>query len=79
MSAEDRQEMIRSMVEGLAERLATEGGPPAEWGRLIGALAVLNETERARAVLAEARAAFDGDPEAVAEINAAAARVGLDG
>ena len=79
MSAEDRQAMIRSMVEGLAERLATEGGPPAEWGRLIGALAVLNETERARAVLAEARAAFDGDPEAVAEINAAAARAGLDG
>lgn len=79
MSAEDRQAMIRSMVEGLAERLSTEGGPPDEWARLIGALVVLNETDRARAILEEARAAFDGDPEAVAAIDAAAARAGLDG
>ena len=55
MTAEERQEMIRGMVAGLSDRLATEGGSPEEWARLIGALGVLGETERAQAILEEAR------------------------
>ena len=40
MSEADRKEMIRGMVTQLSDRLATEGGPPAEWARLIRALGV---------------------------------------
>lgn len=76
MTAEERQEMIRSMVEGLADRLATDGGPPEDWARLIGALGVLGETERARAVADEALEVFADSPEALATIRAARQRVG---
>ncbi|AXI56887.1 c-type cytochrome biogenesis protein CcmI [Sulfitobacter sp. JL08] len=65
MSVEDRQEMIRGMVNGLSDRLATEGGPPFDWARLIAALGVLGEEERAIAVYTEALSIFDGDPEAI--------------
>ena len=76
MTADERQEMIRSMVEGLADRLATDGGPPEDWARLIGALGVLGETERARAVADEALEVFADSPEALATIRAARQRVG---
>ncbi|WP_413719745.1 c-type cytochrome biogenesis protein CcmI [Silicimonas sp. MF1-12-2] len=76
MTAEERQDMIRGMVEGLAERLATDGGPPEDWARLIGALGVLGETARARAVADEALAVFAGNSDALATINAARARIG---
>lgn len=73
MNAEDRNEMIRGMVEGLAERLATEGGTPDEWARLISALGVLGEVERARTIAEEARGVFAGKDAALAAIEAAAA------
>jgi len=77
MAPEDRQAMIRGMVEGLAERLATQGGPAPDWARLITALAVLGETERARSIWQEGRAVFEGDPNGRAAIDAAAERSGL--
>lgn len=58
MSPEERQDMIRGMVAGLAERLATEGGPPGDWARLIRAYGVLGETERAAAIWSEAQEVF---------------------
>lgn len=73
MSAEDRTEMIRGMVGGLAERLATEGGPPQDWARLIGAYVVLGETASARAVYDEALVVFADLPEAIALIEEAGA------
>lgn len=77
MTPDERQDMIRGMVDGLAERLATEGGGPAEWARLINALAVLGETDRARAILDEARETFAETPEALSQIEAAARQAGL--
>lgn len=77
MSDQDRQAMIRSMVEGLADRLATEGGTAAEWARLIGALGVLGETGRARAIRDEALQVFANDPAALDQIAAAGRRAGL--
>lgn len=65
MSAEDRTAMVEGMVEGLASRLADEGGPPQDWARLVGALKVLGQTERAEAIAAEARVVFAGNVEAV--------------
>ena len=46
MTPEDRQAMIQGMVDGLADRLATEGGPVEDWARLITSLGVLGETDR---------------------------------
>ncbi|MBR9651714.1 c-type cytochrome biogenesis protein CcmI [Thalassovita aquimarina] len=77
MSAEDRQDMIRNMVAGLAERLGTEGGSPEEWSRLIGAYGVLGEVNKAREIWIEAQQVFAGKPDALATVRAGAERAGL--
>jgi cytochrome c-type biogenesis protein CcmH len=77
MSPEERAEMIRSMVAGLAERLATEGGPAADWARLIQAYGVLGEAEAARAIHAEALERFAGSAGDLALIAEAAAAAGI--
>ena len=77
MSAEERQGMIRGMVEGLSERLATEGGPPEEWARLITALGVLGEKDQAAAIWAEAQQVFAASPEALGSVRAAALQAGI--
>ncbi len=77
MSPEERAEMIRGMVAGLAERLATEGGPAADWARLIQAYGVLGEAEAARAIHAEALERFAGSAGDLALIAEAAAAAGI--
>ncbi len=77
MDAGDRQEMIRGMVEGLAGRLAEEGGTAQEWGQLIGALAVLGEAERAMTIHNEAQEKFAADGAALAVVDAAARQAGI--
>ncbi len=77
MSAEDRETMIRGMVEGLNDRLATEGGTAAEWARLIVALANLGEGDRARAILTEAQNTFAGRDADLETIAVAARQAGL--
>lgn len=77
MSGEDRQAMIRTMVDGLADRLASEGGPAGDWARLIGALGVLGETDRARAIWGEAQGVFAGRAGDLAAIRAAAEQAGV--
>ncbi|MEM0949067.1 MAG: c-type cytochrome biogenesis protein CcmI [Pseudomonadota bacterium] len=61
MSPAERLAMIEGMVGGLAERLATEGGPPSDWARLIRAYGVLGRREAAAAIWAEAQAVFPDD------------------
>lgn len=77
MSPEDRAAMIQGMVDGLSNRLATEGGPPQDWARLIGALGVLGNQDQARAVLEEARRVFAEDDAAQQMFANAAARAGV--
>ncbi|MFY1707449.1 c-type cytochrome biogenesis protein CcmI [Tritonibacter scottomollicae] len=63
MTAEERQQMIEGMVSGLAARLASDGGSPPEWARLITALGVLGRLEQAREIYAEAEQQFaENDP-----------------
>ena len=50
--------MIETMVQGLADRLAKQGGSAEEWGRLIRAYSVLHEQDKARDALASARKAL---------------------
>ncbi|RUS60620.1 c-type cytochrome biogenesis protein CcmI [Pseudorhodobacter sp. E13] len=77
MSAEDRQAMIRSMVEGLNDRLATEGGSAEEWARLILALGNLGEKDRAAAIYAEAQKKFEGRTVELSGLKDAAVQAGI--
>lgn len=77
MTAGERMDMIRGMVSNLSERLASEGGSPREWAQLLNALGVLQETEDARAIWAEAQEVFAADAEALEIVRAAAARAGV--
>ncbi len=77
MSAEDRQQMVRGMVQGLSDRLATEGGTAAEWARLIRALGVLGDTDQASAIWAEAQGIFAENAEAMALLREAAQSAGV--
>ncbi|MCH2075495.1 MAG: c-type cytochrome biogenesis protein CcmI [Rhodobacteraceae bacterium] len=78
MAPEDRAEMIAGMVEGLADRLATQGGPPEHWARLIAAQSVLGNNEEAQAILAEARQVFADRAEALTLFARVAASQGLE-
>ena len=60
LSPEEQQAMIGGMVAGLANRLATEGGPAQDWARLIRAYGVLGDLDSARTVWAEAQQVFVG-------------------
>lgn len=73
MSPEERQAMIEGMVAGLADRLATEGGPPADWARLIGANQVLGRVEDAQAIYDEALTVFADNDGALSVIRQAGA------
>ncbi|MGB7271131.1 MAG: c-type cytochrome biogenesis protein CcmI [Albidovulum sp.] len=77
MSAQDRTAMIRSMVDGLSARLASEGGSAQEWARLIAALGVLGEKDRAMAIWTEAQEVFAGHAPELAALKAAANQAGL--
>jgi cytochrome c-type biogenesis protein CcmH len=69
--------MIRGMVTGLSERLATEGGTAEEWARLIRALGVLGDTDQARAIWSEAQTLFSETPEDMAIVQEAAEAAGV--
>ncbi|MDN5788918.1 c-type cytochrome biogenesis protein CcmI [Pseudorhodobacter sp.] len=77
MTPEQRQQMIRGMVEGLNDRLAADGGSAEEWARLIVALANLGEQDRAKAILTEAQKTFASHAPDLARINEAATSAGL--
>jgi len=77
MAPEERMQMIRGMVDGLGERLASEGGTAEEWARLITALGVLGDTDRARLIWQEAQNNFVGRTADLEIIRAAAVSAGV--
>lgn len=77
MSPEDRQEMIRGMVARLSDRLATEGGTPEEWARLISSLGVLGDEAQAIAVWNNAQEVFGDNPDALEIVREGARAAGL--
>jgi len=77
MTAEERQDMIGNMVAQLSERLASEGGSAQEWAQLIGALGVLGDVERARAIWGEAQTVFAADADGLAIIRSSAKNAGV--
>lgn len=77
MSPEDRQAMIQGMVQGLSDRLATQGGTAQEWGQLIRALGALGNSDGAKAVYAQAQIVFQEDRSALSTIRQAAVAADL--
>jgi cytochrome c-type biogenesis protein CcmH len=77
MNAEDRQDMIRGMVARLSDRLATEGGTPEEWARLISSLAVLGDEAQAIAIWNNAQEVFADNPDALEIVREGARAAGL--
>ncbi|WP_439105372.1 c-type cytochrome biogenesis protein CcmI [Celeribacter marinus] len=77
MTPQERQEMIRGMVEGLSARLANSGGTAEEWSRLISSLAMLGEMDRATAIWKEAQVIFGATPEAMAIVRGGAVQAGI--
>lgn len=68
MSPSGRQAMIRTMVDGLEEKLKADAGDLEGWLRLIRARGVLGEGERARLAYAAAKAQFKDDVKALAAL-----------
>ena len=77
MSAAEQMEMIRGMVGGLSDRLATEGGPPQDWARLITSLGVLGQQPQALAVFDNAMEVFVGNEGAIDMIRRAGQQAGV--
>ncbi|SEW02599.1 cytochrome c-type biogenesis protein CcmH [Cognatiyoonia koreensis] len=77
MTEEERQAMVGNMVAGLADRLATQGGPPSDWARLITAYGVLGDTENAGLIWLEAQQVFGSNEEAMDVLRAAAVSAGV--
>ena len=77
LTPEQRAEMIAGMVQGLAERLKSNGRDLEGWLRLVNAYVVLDRKDDARAALAEARRNFAGDAGALAELTKLATNLGL--
>jgi cytochrome c-type biogenesis protein CcmH len=71
MSPEARVQMVRGMVERLAERLAHDGSDFDGWVRLVRAYVVLGDHERAHGAAADARRALAGDPGKLLRLDAA--------
>lgn len=76
MSSEDRTQMIAGMVAQLSERLASEGGSPQEWARLIRAYGVLGEGDKAAQAWGQAQTALAGDADGLSLVRDAARGAG---
>jgi cytochrome c-type biogenesis protein CcmH len=79
LSPQQRAEMIRGMVERLADRLKQDGSDLEGWLRLVRAYSVIGERDKARAAAADARRALGGDSEKIRQIDEFVKGLGLGG
>ena len=77
MSPAERQAMIERMVQGLAARLDQQGDDLPGWLKLVRAYSVLDRKDDALKALARARSQFSGNTQAIEQLNALAAELGL--
>jgi cytochrome c-type biogenesis protein CcmH len=77
MAPEDRDAMVRGMVERLATRLKQDGADLDGWVRLVRAYTVLGEPDKAKAAAADARSALAADPDKVRRLDELAKTLGL--
>jgi cytochrome c-type biogenesis protein CcmH len=69
LTSQQRSEMVRGMVERLAERLKRDGSDVDGWIRLVRAYTVLGEREKARDAASEARQALKAEPDKVRRLD----------
>jgi cytochrome c-type biogenesis protein CcmH len=79
MSPEDRAQMVRTMVDRLAQRLTKDSTDVENWLRLIRAYAVLGERDKALGAAARAREALAGADDKVRRIDELLKGLGLEG
>ncbi|MGK2923643.1 MAG: c-type cytochrome biogenesis protein CcmI [Methyloceanibacter sp.] len=77
MSPAERQTMVEGMVQKLATRLDAQGDDLAGWLRLVRAYTVLGRDDEAREALARAKSQFAGNTQAIEQLDALAAELGL--
>jgi len=77
MSPAERQAMVERMVQGLAARLAQQGDDLSGWLKLVRAYTVLDRKDEAQAALARAKSQFSGNTQAIEQLDALAAELGL--
>jgi cytochrome c-type biogenesis protein CcmH len=77
MSPADRQVMIETMVQRLSDRLAQQGDDLAGWLKLVRAYTVLDRKQDALKALERAKTQFNGNAQALEQLNTLAAELGL--
>lgn len=79
MDPQQRQQMITTMVAGLAERLKQNGGDFEGWLRLVRAYTVLGERDKARVAASDARRTVGDDADKLRRLDALVKELGLEG
>lgn len=79
LTAEQRGEMVRGMVDRLSERLKADGSDLDGWLRLMRAYVVLGEPDKARTALADARKALGADADKRKTLDEFAKGLGIEG
>ena len=77
MNAADRQAMVEGMVARLASRLEKQGDDLDGWLRLVRAYTVLDRKDEAIKALSRAKSQFAGNAQAIEQLDALAAELGL--
>ena len=77
MNLAGRQAMIERMVQGLAARLDQQGDDLPGWLKLVRAYSVLDRKDDAQKALARAKSQFSGNTQAIEQLDALAAELGL--
>ncbi|HEX9072980.1 MAG TPA: c-type cytochrome biogenesis protein CcmI [Pseudolabrys sp.] len=78
-SPDQTNEMVRSMVARLAERLKQDGSDVDGWMRLVRSYVVLGERDKALTAVADARQAFGTDTDKRNRFDAFVKSLGLEG
>jgi cytochrome c-type biogenesis protein CcmH len=79
LTPEQRQEMIRGMVDRLSERLKTDSSDFEGWLRLVRAYAVMGDKDKAREAAQGARNAIGDDTEKRKRLDELAKGLGIEG
>jgi cytochrome c-type biogenesis protein CcmH len=79
LAPEQRDQMVRGMVERLAGRLRVDGSDVEGWLRLVRAYMVLGDRDRARAAVSDAYRALTKDPEKLRRLQNGVKDLGFEG
>jgi cytochrome c-type biogenesis protein CcmH len=79
MKPDEQNQMIRSMVARLADKLKQDGSDVAGWERLLRAYMVLGDHDKAQAAAADARRALASDPDKLRRLDEAIKDLKVEG